>query len=372
MANPVLYRHATAHPRPSENILARNNPYPAIRPHVPRLASGLALPLMIMHMAMAQAAEPYQAPSWLPGGHLQTIWGVVAPRPDVDYRRQRWELPDGDFLDLDWIASPPDAPLVVLFHGLEGSSNGHYARALMAAVHARDWRGVVVHFRGCSGEPNRLPRAYHAGDSAEIGYVLGRLRLEHPGRPLYAVGVSLGGNALLKWLGEQGMAAEAIVDRAAAISAPLDLPASGAALDAGFNRIYAARFLKSLKRKALDTLERHPGLYDREAVAAADTLRGFDDLVTAPLHGYRDAQDYWTQAASKPWLRHIRVPTLVLNARNDPFMPGESLPAPGDVSDRITLDFPEEGGHVGFVSGWFPGNLDWLPERVLGFLAEVR
>ena len=327
--------------------------------------------LMITAMlarADAEVVAPYDAPSWLPGGHLQTIWGVLASRPEVDYRRQRWELPDGDFLDLDWVESPPDAPLVVLFHGLEGSSDGHYARALMAAVHARDWRGVVVHFRGCSGEPNHLSRAYHAGDSAEIGYVLGRLRAENPGRPMYAVGVSLGGNALLKWLGEQGEAAASVVDKAAAVAAPLDLPAAGAALDTGFNRVYSARFLKTLKRKALEKLDSFPLLYDREAVAALDTIRGFDDLVTAPLHGYKDAADYWDRAASKPWLRHIRVPTLVLNARNDPFVPGDSLPTAGEVSDRVTLDQPKEGGHVGFVGGLFPGHLEWMPARVLEFL----
>lgn len=327
-----------------------------------------ALLLMLLGMGAAGAAEPYDPPTWLPGGHLQTIWGVVAPRPEVDYRRERWELPDGDFLDLDWVESPPDAPLVVLFHGLEGSSGGHYARALMAAVHARDWQGVVVHFRGCSGEPNRLPRAYHAGDSAEIGYVLNRLRRDHPGRAIHAVGVSLGGNALLKWLGEQGGAAEAVVSRAAAIGAPLDLPAAGAALDRGFNRVYSARFLKTLKRKALDKLDRFPGLYDRAAVEAIDTIRGFDDLVTAPLHGFRDAEDYWSRAASKPWLAHIRVPTLVLNARNDPFVPAETLPGAAQVSDRVTLEQPAAGGHVGFVGGWFPGDLAWLPGRVLAFL----
>lgn len=328
------------------------------------------LPVLLLMAAIlpAWAGPDYDAPTWLPGGHLQTIWGVVASRPEVEYRRERWELPDGDFLDLDWVSSPPDAPLVILFHGLEGSSDGHYARALMAAVHQRGWRGVVVQFRGCSGEPNRLPRAYHAGDSAEIGYVLNRLRADNPGRSLFAVGVSLGGNALLKWLGEQGQAALSVVDRAAAVGAPLDLPAAGAALDAGFNRVYSARFLRTLKRKALEKLDRHPQLYDRQAVAAVDTIRGFDDLVTAPLHGYRDAADYWARAASKPWLAHVRVPTLVLNALNDPFVPAASLPTPAEVSDRVSLDYPAGGGHVGFVSGWFPGNLDWLPRRVLEFL----
>lgn len=329
----------------------------------------VTLLLWLLTLTSAWGGRSYQAPAWLPGGHLQTLWGVVAPRPQVDTRRQRWELPDGDFLDLDWVGGPAaEAPLVVLFHGLEGSADSHYIRALLAAVQSRGWGGLVVHFRGCSGVLNRLPRSYHAGDSAEIGYVLNRLRQEHPRNPLYAVGFSLGGNALLKWLGEQGLAAGALVDGAAAIAAPLDLPAAGDALDQGFNRVYAARFLMTLKPKALAKLEQFPGLYDREAVAEVDSIRGFDDLVTAPLHGYRDADDYWARANSRTWLSHIRVPTLVLNARNDPFLPEAFLPTGAEVSDWVHLDQPAEGGHLGFVSGPFPGHLDWLPARVLDFL----
>jgi hypothetical protein len=321
----------------------------------------------------------YTAPRWLPGGHLQTLYAAALPRPAVHYRRERWELPDGDFIDLDWLDgelnAPADAPLVVLFHGLEGSSRGHYASYLMAAIQRLGWRGVVPHFRGCSGEPNRLPRAYHSGDSAEIGYILTRLRQAEP--TLYTAGVSLGGNALLKWLGEQGDAACEVVQAAATVSAPLDLPAAGAALDRGFTRIYSAHFLRTLKRKALAKLDRFPGLYDRQALLALNTIKAFDTLVTAPLHGYRDADDYWRQSASKPWLPHIRVPTLVINARNDPFMPGETLPGPDAVSAQVALEFPAQGGHVGFVTGPFitgvmPGGYDWLPQRVLGYFAGIE
>lgn len=205
----------------------------------------------------------YRAPFWLPGGDLQTLYATVLRRPYLSYRRERWELPDGDFIDLDWLDvvanSPQEAPLVVLFHGLEGDSYGHSARFLMAEVRRLGWRGVVPHFRGCSGESNRLPRAYHSGDSAEIGYILNRLR--QGAAPMFAVGVSLGGNALLKWLGEQGAVACEVVKAAATVSAPLDLPAAGAALDQGFARVYTAHFLNTLKRKALAKLERFPGLY---------------------------------------------------------------------------------------------------------------
>jgi predicted alpha/beta-fold hydrolase len=316
---------------------------------------------------MAQSHISYRAPFWLPGGDLQTLYAAAISRPAVRYRRERWELPDGDFIDLDWLDGPANAPLVVLFHGLEGSSRGHYASFLMAAIQQLGWRGVVPHFRGCSGEPNRLPRAYHSGDSTEIGYILNRLRED--GALLFVAGVSLGGNALLKWLGEQGEAAREVVQAAATVSAPLDLPAAGAALDQGFTQVYTAHFLKTLKRKALAKLDRFPGLYDRQALIEVDSIKAFDTLVTASLHGYRDAEDYWRQSASKPWLAHIRVPTLVINARNDPFMPSGVLPGTDEVSDQVTLEFPAQGGHVGFVTGPFPGGFDWLPQRVLGYFA---
>ncbi|OYY94534.1 MAG: alpha/beta hydrolase [Hydrogenophilales bacterium 28-61-23] len=322
---------------------------------------------------MSHGHETYQAPFWLPGGNLQTIWGALIRAPKVDYRRERWELPDGDFIDLDWLDGHAEAPLVVLFHGLEGDSRSVYALHLMAAVKQLGWRGVVPHFRGCSGEANRLPRAYFAGDSAEIGQILRRLRHANSHAnghaPIYAAGVSLGGNALLKWLGEQGESALEVVRAAAAISAPLDLPAAGAALDRGFCRVYTARFLKTLKSKTLAKLDRHPGLWERAAIARVHSIKAFDTLVTAPLHGYRDADDYWAQAASKPGLGSIVVPTLLINARNDPFMPGDTLPGPDQVSPWVTLDFPDTGGHVGFVTGPFPGASNWLPKRLLDHFA---
>jgi predicted alpha/beta-fold hydrolase len=260
--------------------------------------------------------------------------------------------------------------LVVLFHGLEGSSRSHYARALMAAVREKGWRGVVVHFRGCSGEPNRLPRAYHSGDSAEVDWVLKRLRPRTP--RLFAIGISLGGNALLKWLGETGAAAGEVIERAAAVSAPVDLMAAGDALDRGLNRFFYVRhFLSTMKKKSLVKLARYPRLFDAARVRAAGTLREFDDLVTAPLHGFRDTDDYWTRASSKPWLRAIQVPVLVLNARNDPFLPSRALPTPREAAPPVLLEQPESGGHVGFVSGRFPGNLGWMPARVLEFLGGV-
>jgi uncharacterized protein len=237
----------------------------------------------------------------------------------------------------------------------------------MAGLRARGMCAVTVHFRGCSGEPNRLPRAYHSGDVQEIDWIIRRMRAASAGVPLFATGVSLGGNALLKWLGETGVSASAVVDRVVAVSAPVDLMAAGDALGRGVNLLYTRNFLATLKKKSLAKLASHPGLYDAARVRAAYTLREFDDLVTAPLHGFRDTNDYWTRASSKPVLRHIGIPTLIINARNDPFLPASALPGVDAVSAAVTLEQPEEGGHVGFVAGAFPGHLEWLPQRVMDF-----
>ena len=316
----------------------------------------------------------YRPPKWLPGGHAQTIYPLLIKPEPLPYRRQRQETPDGDFIDLDWIDSPDDSsPLLILFHGLEGSSNSHYAIALMRALSAIGWGGVVVHFRGCSGESNRLPRAYHSGDSAEIDWILRQIQQDFPARVRYAVGVSLGGNALLKWLGECEPQAARCIRAAAAISAPLDLTACGHHLGRGFNRVYSRHFLQSLKHSAAAKLQRFPGLFDERRMRLASSLYQFDDAVTAPLHGFAGADDYWRRASSKPWLSAIRLPTLVLNAQNDPFLPASALPTPEQVSASVKLDFPQQGGHVGFVSGSLPGRLDWLAERILHFFQhEVR
>lgn len=311
---------------------------------------------------------PFVPARWLRGAHLQTVYAALfAPAPRAALRRERWETPDGDFVDVDFVDGPEGAPWVNLFHGLEGSSDSPYARALVDALKRRGWRGSVLNFRGCSGEPNRLPRAYHSGDSEEVDWVLRRLKARAGAAPLYAVGVSLGGNALAKWLGERGEGALAVVEGAVAVCAPVDLTAAGEALGRGLGRMYALHFLRSLRRNALARLERHPGLYDGLAVRRARTLRDFDNVVTAPLHGFRDTDDYWKRASAKPWLSSVRVPTLLLNARDDPFLPEAALPTQREVAPAVKLEFPDRGGHVGFVSGPFPGHIEWLPRRVLHF-----
>jgi predicted alpha/beta-fold hydrolase len=307
----------------------------------------------------------YTAPRWLPSGHLQTIYPAVCiSKPAVAYRRERWDTPDGDFIDVDFVDGAPGQPLVLMFHGLEGSSDSHYARALMAALQERRWWGVVPHFRGCSGQANLAPRFYHSGDTAEVDWIIRRLHARHQGK-LYATGVSLGGNALLCWLGQSQHQAD-FIDAACAISAPLDLAQGGCALSSGLNLMYTKMFLRTLKPKCLEKLRQFPGLFDRQAMLAARDLHAFDNVVTAPLHGFRDADDYWDRASAKHWLSDITVPTLVLNAQNDPFLPGRHLP---QVAARaVTLDYPVEGGHVGFAAGAVPGQLTWLPRRILSFL----
>lgn len=349
----------------------------------------------------------YAAPWWLPGGNLQTIWAALRSRrflgPQPVFRRERWTTPDDDFVDVDWLDDAPplvtacdsggtlplasrdraglawggpalrpsaaQRPLLVVFHGLEGSSASHYAEALADAARERGWGCAIPHFRGCSGELNLAPRAYHSGDFAEIDWILRRFAKAHAG-PVVAVGISLGGNALMRWAGELGAGARQVVAGIASVCSPLDLAASGWAIGRGFNRqVYTRMFLKTMVPKALKKLEQHPGLFDRDRLLAARDLYAFDNVFTAPVHGFKDADDYWLRASAKPHLRSIAVPALALNALNDPFVPAGSLPQAVDAGSHVTLWQPAEGGHVGFPSPPFPGHVRAMPEAVTGFLA---
>ena len=325
---------------------------------------------------MTASNGAYRSPAWLPNRHAQTIYPALVKRPSVTLRRQRIDTRDGDFVDFDWLDAPAakreQTPLVVLFHGLEGNASSHYARALMQHLQSIGWRGVIPHFRGCSGEPNRLPRAYHSGDYTEIDWMLSTIRKQSPSGPLYAVGVSLGGSALLNWLGREEQRAAATVTAAAAVSTPLDLTAAGIAIGQGLNRIYALHFLYTLKPKALTMAERFPGVLDDAAIRRVNSMYTFDDAVTAPLHGFAGVEDYWRRASSKPWLRSVAVPTLVLNAKNDPFVPGASLPGPSEVARAVVLEQPETGGHAGFLASPFPGRSSWLPGRLVSFFESRR
>jgi uncharacterized protein len=319
--------------------------------------------------------QGYRAPWWLPSGHVQTIWPALFSRRFEGaapvFERERWDTPDGDFVDVDFcLSAHANAPWLVLFHGLEGSSQSHYSQAFAALARDAGWSFALPHFRGCSGELNRGPRAYHSGDFEEIGWILQRLRARSSA-PLWAVGVSMGGNALLRWVQEAGDTAAATVRAAAAVSSPIDMMAGGQAIGRGLSRlIYTRMFLGTMKPKALAKLQQHPGLFNRERLAAAQTLYEFDDVFTAPLHGFKDVDDYWRRASAKPQLHRCRIPALVLNARNDPFVPAESLPTAQTVGPHVTLWQPPHGGHVGFPSGAPPGHVMTMPRAVIGWLRE--
>ncbi len=346
-------------------------------------------------------------PIWLPGSHLQTVYGsLVARYHRIAFVRDRVNTPDGDFIDFDWTApglfsdktaanSPfrpdpqlartaarrwmqetdwptlpttVDTPALILFHGLEGSSRSHYAQAIAQHFRARGWIVVIAHFRGCSGFPNRMARAYHSGDSDDIGFIFDTIRKRAPHAKWHAAGVSLGGNAMVKYLGEHPETAQWL-SASAAISVPLDLVAAGNRLSDSFygRHIYTRHFLQTMRSKLLEKAKRFPGTIDVLRLSHLKSLREFDDLYTAPMHGYKNALDYWTRASGKPFLKTMTIPMLVLNARNDPFVPEPSLPGSRDCSDKVVLHQPAEGGHVGFVTGAFPGNLSWLPMRLARF-----
>ena len=316
--------------------------------------------------------QAYRAPWWLPGGNLQSIWPALFSRrfdgPAPSYRRERWATPDADFIDVDWQGEDAKAPLLVLFHGLEGTSASHYAQAFAHWARDHHWRFCVPHFRGCSGELNLAPRAYHSGDFEEIAWILQRLRAGQSG-PVVAVGISLGGNALLRWAEEAGDSAAATARAVCAVSSPIDLAASGHSIGRGFNRqVYTRMFLRTMKAKALRKLAQHPGLFSRERMLAARDLYQFDNVFTAPLHGFRDTEDYWTRGSAQPHLHHIHIPALLLNARNDPFVPARSLPRPHRVGRHVTLWQPAHGGHVGFPGGRWPGHVLTLPDAVMGWI----
>ena len=319
----------------------------------------------------------YRAPAWLPGGQLQTIWPALYSQshalPKPSFARERWTSPDADFIDLDFSthSAQPHQPLLVLFHGLEGSSQSHYAQAFAQWAREQGLPYAVPHFRGCSGEINRQPRAYHSGDFQEIDWILRRLKMREPQRKLIVVGISLGGNALMRWAQEMGAQAASVAQAVASVCSPLDLAAAGHAIGAGFNRqVYTRMFLKTMKPKAMERLALHPELFDPRALQASRDLYEFDNIFTAPLHGFKDTEDYWARASAKPRMADIQIPALALNAKNDPFMPASSLPQPGQVGKHVTLWQPEHGGHVGFPGGAFPGHVHSMPQAVGQWLME--
>jgi hypothetical protein len=320
-------------------------------------------------MADETTPSPFKPAWWLRNPHLQTLWPVFFRRrlrPSL--RRERLELPDGDFVDLDWTLNA-SGPIVIILHGLEGSSRSHYARGMLASLPHHGMRAVLMHFRGCSGAPNRLARAYHSGDTGDIDFLVRTLKAREPNTPLAAIGYSLGGNALLKWLGEQGKGAP--VQCAVAVSVPFLLHESTARMNRGLSRVYQWHLLKSLKQGA----RRKAGMFSPPApLEEINQMKGFfefDDRVTARLHGFNGAMHYYTSSSSRQFLNRIRIPTLIVHASDDPFMHVKVIPAAGELSPAIQLDLHRHGGHVGFVGGHLPWKPQyWLDERIPNWLQQ--
>jgi predicted alpha/beta-fold hydrolase len=314
----------------------------------------------------------WQPPWWCRNRHLQTVWFPLLRRARLPFRRERFPTRDDDFVDLDWVDGPPSSPLLLILHGLEGSSGSHYVSGLCALARERGWRAVTLNFRSCSGEPNRSPRFYHAGDTGDLDDVVAALIAREPAVRIGAVGISIGGTVLLKWLGERGADVPKQMLGAVGISVPFDLAASATALDRGFERfVYTENFLRTFRAKIRAKAVMYPGFVDVGAALRARTFREYDRAVTAPLHGFADERDYWVRASSKPWLAPIRRPTLLIAARDDPFVPTESLPHAVDLPDCVETEFVARGGHVGFVDGRWPWRAtSWAERRAIAFLAE--
>ena len=315
------------------------------------------------------AATDFIPARWLPGPHLPTLWASLCrPPPPLALRFERIELTDGDFLDLAWTPNLA-GPIVLVLHGLEGSHESPYARALLAALDGAGYRAVLMHFRGCSGEPNRLDRSYHSGDTGDCAYVFDLIARREGHAPLAVVGYSLGGNVLLKWLGELG--ADAALVTAVAVSVPFDLAACATRLDQGASRMYQWRLVRSMQQKFIDKFRHRAAPVAVGDVRRLRTFWTFDDAITAPLHGFHGAADYYLRASSRQYLGRIRVPTLILHAADDPFVPAAAIPTAAELAPSVRLELAAAGGHVGFIGGHIPGRAEyWLERRILAHLAN--
>ena len=317
----------------------------------------------------------YSPAWWIPGGHLQTLWGkLFRLQPLAPTTLERWETPDGDFVELHRLPAAPGAPRVLLLHGLEGTVHSHYAQGLLNEAARRRWGADLLIFRSCGSEPNRTRRFYHSGETTDAALVLDRISREYPTSSLAIAGVSLGGNVLLKFLGERGNDLPPQLRVAAAISVPFDLSRSSRRINRGFSRFYQQFFLNSLRRKAQEKADRFPDLAPADKISGLRTLEDFDNLITGPLHGFRNAEDYYYQSSSLPRLEHIRLTTLLLSAVDDPMLPPEVLDEVRDIARRnpaLHLEFVKRGGHAGFITGSWPWHPFYYAEyRVGEFFAE--
>jgi predicted alpha/beta-fold hydrolase len=317
----------------------------------------------------------YRPAWWVPGPHGQTLWGKFFRRhPPLPIRMERWDTPDGDFIDVHRLDAPAGATRLLILHGLEGTIESHYVGGFFGEAERRGWAADLLIFRGCGAEPNRAPRFYHSGETGDLAFVLSRIQREHPDVPILIAGVSLGGNVLLKYLGECGTRISPRVRAAATVSVPYDLERAARFIERGFSRIYNRHFVQTLRLKARTKLDRFPGLFDHGALERARTIYAFDDAVTAPVHGFLDAHDYYRCSSALAWIDRVSIPTLLLSAVDDPFLPREVLDDVKKVAGQnefLHLEFVRHGGHVGFVSGRWPWRPFYYAERrVCEFLAR--
>lgn len=317
----------------------------------------------------------FKAAWWLPHAHMQTIYPTLTRRINAPVSAiERLELPDGDFIDLAWCTDglAVDSPLLILLHGLGGNVRSTYAAGLMQVAKQRGWRTVLMHFRGASEEPNRLPRAYHSGDTADLHYLLELLQQREPYSKKAAVGVSLGGNVLLKWLGEQQN--QSFLNAAVAVSVPFELRLVADRIHQGMSRIYQIYLLRRLRqlfnrKKQIFKEEMPLPLQDLDKWSCFWT---FDEYVTAPLNGFNSVHDYYRYSSCRQYLAKINTPTLIIHAKDDPFMTPEALPKEIELSDSVTLELSKKGGHVGFISGSVPGKpVYWLDKRIIDYLSQT-
>ncbi|WP_100642445.1 hydrolase [Alteromonas facilis] len=316
----------------------------------------------------------FKPASWAKNRHIQTIWPrFLQKRKKIAIRNERVKTPDNDFIDLAWSPKPDVCKgLVVIFHGLEGSIRSHYANDVVAALFKQNWQSVLMHFRGCSGEANHTTRTYHSGDTRDASFILDRLRQQFPDQFFAGVGFSLGGNMLLKLLGENPL--QRWLQTAAAISAPLKLAECAQSINQGFSRVYQRYLLNSMKRTLTTKMQRldysNDLLLSEAQIKAIDSFRDFDEKVTAPIHGFEDAVDYYEKCSGYNFLQAIHTPTLIMHAKDDPFMNENVIPEEHELARSVTLELSERGGHVGFMQGppWAPSI--WFHQRLATFLDE--
>lgn len=321
-------------------------------------------------------SQIFSPPWWAKNPHIQTILPVLTKVDRPVLQRERLELADGDFIDLDWQGTPEaKQPILVIIHGLEGSAESHYARRILAASKASGLCAVVHHHRSCSGELNRLPRGYHSGDTEDLHCTLQHLKSHFPNNPLLAVGYSLGGNVLIKYQGEQQELS--LIDKAVAISAPLQLGSCANRLEKGFSKVYQSYLIKQLQQKMHGKVAK-PELSTLMPIVKHDidsltTFYAFDDKVTAPLHGFDGVDDYYNRASGMPYLSRITKPILVIHAKDDPFMTEAVIPAREQLSQQVQYELHENGGHVGFIDGGSPWRPRYyLEKRILNFLISLE